>query len=127
MTKKSPILAVNEPVKKTTRKRPATRKATGSKKTASGKTSGRTSKGKKTIRRWQMPSWCYYLLLGFIGACFVICFYYFFIRPYAYRWKPCYGMKAYGVCLPYGFERTAENPDSSFPCTFCIYESFRGR
>ena len=35
MTKKSPILAVNEPVKKTTRKRPATRKATGSKKTAS--------------------------------------------------------------------------------------------
>ena len=33
MTKKSPILAVNEPVKKTTRKRPATRKATGSKKT----------------------------------------------------------------------------------------------
>ena len=26
MTKKSPILAVNEPVKKTTRKRPATRK-----------------------------------------------------------------------------------------------------
>ena len=104
MTKKSPILAVNEPVKKTTRKRPAPRKATGSKKTASGKTSGRTSKGKKTIRRWQMPSWCYYLLLGFIGACFVICFYYFFIRPYAYRWKPCYGMKAYGVCLPYGFE-----------------------
>ena len=99
MTKKSPILAVNEPVKKTTRKRPAPRKATGSKKTASGKTSGRTSKGKKTIRRWQMPSWCYYLLLGFIGACFVICFYYFFIRPYAYRWKPCYGMKAYGVCL----------------------------
>lgn len=74
MTKKSPILAVNEPVKKTTRKRPATRKATGSKKTASGRTSGRTSKGKKTIRRWQMPSWCYYLLLGFIGACFVICF-----------------------------------------------------
>ena len=55
MTKKSPILAVNEPVKKTTRKRPATRKATGSKKTASGRTSGRTSKGKKTIRRWQMP------------------------------------------------------------------------
>lgn len=47
MTKKSPILAVNEPVKKTTRKRPATRKATGSKKTASGRTSGRTSKGRR--------------------------------------------------------------------------------
>ena len=52
MTKKSPILAVNEPVKKTTRKRSAPRKTAGSKKTASGRTSGRTSKGKKTIRRW---------------------------------------------------------------------------
>lgn len=27
-------------------------------------------------------------------------FYYFFIRPYAYRWKPCYGLKAYGICVP---------------------------
>ena len=27
----------------------------------------------------------------------------FFIRPYAYRWKPCYGTKAYGVCLPSGY------------------------
>lgn len=33
----------------------------------------------------------------------VIGFYYFFIRPYAYRWKPCYGTKAYGVCLPSGY------------------------
>jgi lysozyme len=30
-------------------------------------------------------------------------FFYFFIRPYMYRWKPCYGMKGYGVCMPYGF------------------------
>ena len=105
MAKKSPILAVNESENKASRKRPAVRQTTGRRKTASGKPSGRkTPKGKKKIRQWQMPSWCYYLLLGGVGACFVICFYYFFIRPYAYRWKPCYGMKAYGVCLPYGFE-----------------------
>lgn len=32
-----------------------------------------------------------------------IIFYLFFIRPYAYRWKPCYGQEGYGVCLPYGY------------------------
>lgn len=31
-------------------------------------------------------------------------FYYFFIRPYAYRWKPCYGCREYGVCMPFGYE-----------------------
>lgn len=27
-----------------------------------------------------------------------------FIRPYAYRWKPCYGQKGYGVCMPCNYE-----------------------
>ena len=40
---------------------------------------------------------------GRAAALLVIGFYYFFIRPYAYRWKPCYGTKAYGVCLPSGY------------------------
>ena len=31
-------------------------------------------------------------------------FYWFFIRPYAYRWKPCYGQKGYGVCMPCNYE-----------------------
>lgn len=34
---------------------------------------------------------------------FLAVFFYFFIRPYSYRWKPCYGFKAYGVCMPSGF------------------------
>lgn len=34
---------------------------------------------------------------------FLAAFFYFFIRPYSYRWKPCYGFKAYGVCMPSGF------------------------
>lgn len=39
----------------------------------------------------------------FISFGFIFVFYYFFIRPYSYRWKPCYGMKAYGVCMPTDF------------------------
>ena len=30
-------------------------------------------------------------------------FYFFFVNPYSYRWKPCYGYKGYGVCLPYEY------------------------
>lgn len=30
-------------------------------------------------------------------------FYFFFVSPYSYRWKPCYGYKGYGVCLPYEY------------------------
>lgn len=33
-----------------------------------------------------------------IGAGFL--FYWWAVRPYAYRWKPCYGFQEYGVCLP---------------------------
>lgn len=35
---------------------------------------------------------------------FMAGFYGFFIRPYAYRWKPCYGQKGYGVCIPCSYE-----------------------
>ena len=40
-----------------------------------------------------------------IGAVAILTFfYYFFIRPYSYRWKPCYGYKGYGVCLPVNYK-----------------------
>lgn len=51
-----------------------------------------------------MPAWCRYLFAMLIVVVFVSGFYYFFIRPYAYRWKPCYGLKGYGVCMPYGYK-----------------------
>ncbi|WP_255585425.1 MULTISPECIES: glycoside hydrolase family 25 protein [Bacteroides] len=47
-----------------------------------------------------MPLWLRNVLAIFIIAIFSGAFYYFFIRPYAYRWKPCYGLKAYGICVP---------------------------
>lgn len=67
---------------------------------ASRSTRRRTpSKTKKTART-AMPSWLRNVLAIFIIAIFSGVFYYFFIRPYAYRWKPCYGLKAYGICVP---------------------------
>ena len=60
-------------------------------------------KGKQKIKK-EMPAWCRYLFAMLIVVVFVSGFYYFFIRPYAYRWKPCYGLKGYGVCMPYGYK-----------------------
>ena len=51
----------------------------------------------------EMPAWCRRFLAVLVVVAFVFGFYYFFIRPYAYRWKPCCGMKGYGVCMPVGY------------------------
>ena len=59
---------------------------------------------KKKVKKWEMPEWLYYALMGVIVVLFVAGFYWFFIRPYAYRWKPCYGLKGYGVCMPHGYK-----------------------
>lgn len=57
-------------------------------------------KKKKTVRKWEVPAWLYRVLMGVIVILFSAAFYSFFVRPYAYRWKPCYGFKGYGVCMP---------------------------
>ena len=59
-------------------------------------------KKKKKISK-EIPAWCRYLLGLLVIVVFVSGFYYFFIRPYAYRWKPCYGLKGYGICMPAGY------------------------
>ena len=60
------------------------------------KSSGR--KKKKTPRN--TPSWLHNLfVLAIIVITSAIC-YWILIRPYSYRWKPCYGMKKYEVCMP---------------------------
>ena len=61
-------------------------------------------KAKKKPQR-EMPSWLRYVIAGIIAFLFLAAFFYFFIRPYSYRWKPCYGFKAYGVCMPSGFPK----------------------
>ena len=88
MAKEPPIQVVNKPRsrKKDIRKRT------------------KTDKKKQGFKPpFQMPVWLHYLLTGVVSVCIILGFYWFFIRPYAYRWKPCYGLKAYGVCIPYGY------------------------
>ena len=53
----------------------------------------------RTMSRWQR----WVLAVGIVLV-FAAGFYTFFIRPYAYRWKPCYGQKGYGVCMPCRYE-----------------------
>lgn len=80
--------------------------ATPRKKKAATVRSRRTSlppvSPKKTPRH--MPTWLRNVLAGVIAVFFSVGFYYFFIRPYSYRWKPCRGHKEYGVCIPSGYE-----------------------
>ena len=62
---------------------------------------------KARVRRWNRiyHSNITHWLLTAIGAIALLAFfYYFFIRPYSYRWKPCHGFKAYGVCLPINYK-----------------------
>lgn len=98
-------MAIKETKKTTSPKKP--RKAATSRK-VSGSAPKKPrrkseSKKKKLTKQWEVPVWLYYILMGIIGVIFVAIFYYFFIRPYAYRWKPCYGLKGYGVCMPSGY------------------------
>ena len=79
-----------------------TKKKQPSKPTVKKRTPAKRKKNKKEPK--EMPSWCKYLLGFLIVVVFSGIFYYFFIRPYAYRWKPCYGMKGYGVCIPHGYK-----------------------
>ena len=103
MVQESPLMPVNKPRRNSAgrMKSPSASRRTGGagrKKKPAGK---KGKRGKKRV--WNMPGWLQYVAMGSVAALFVIGFYYFFIRPYAYRWKPCYGTKAYGVCLPAGY------------------------
>ena len=47
-----------------------------------------------------MPIWLRNSIALLISVIFLSAFYFFYIRPYSYRWKPCYGKKGYDVCMP---------------------------
>lgn len=70
----------------------------------SGGRSSTSSRKKKKPQAHTMSIW----LRNFLAICIILvfsaAFYWFFIRPYAYRWKPCHGKKEYGVCMPCNYE-----------------------
>ena len=73
---------------------------------------------------------------------FLPAFTWFFIRPYAYRWKPCYGQKGYGVCMPCNYEvhgidishyqgiidwgKLLHNKEAKFPIHFIFMKATEG-
>lgn len=89
-----------------------------------------------------MPAWVRNILAFAIIASFSAVFYYFVIRPYAYRWKPCEGRKEYGVCIPCGYEihgidishyqgkidwdKLLLNKSNSFPLHFIFMKATEG-
>lgn len=80
-----------------------TNTATRRKTTATRRPSS-SPRGKKKPQPRTMPAWLRYLLSACIVLVFSAGFYWFCIRPYAYRWKPCPGEKGYGVCMPCDYE-----------------------
>ncbi len=90
-----------------------------------------------------MPVWLRNVLALFLILAFSASFYYFFIRPYAYRWKPCGGQKEYGVCMPCCYdvhgidvshyqgridweELFAQNQETDFPIEFIFMKATEG-
>lgn len=61
-------------------------------------------RGKKKDKGGVMPVWLRTIISICIVVVFSAFFYWFFVRPYAYRWKPCEGRKGYGVCMPFGYD-----------------------
>lgn len=101
-----------------------------------------STRGKRKAKARTMPVW----LRNFLAMCIILVFsggfYWFFIRPYAYRWKPCYGQKEYGVCMPCNYdvhgidishyqgnidwERLVYSKETKFPIHFVFMKATEG-
>lgn len=89
-----------------------------------------------------MSPWMRNLIALGIILLFSLVFYWFFVRPYTYRWKPCYGLKGYGVCMPghysihgvdmshyqgvLDWQRLALNRQGNFPIHFMFLKATEG-
>lgn len=89
-----------------------------------------------------MPVWLRNFFAIVIIFAFSAGFYWFFLRPYAYRWKSCPGQKEYGVCIPCNYEvngidishhqgtvdwsRLVNNKTSRFPIEFVFVKATEG-
>ena len=103
-------------------------------------------RGRSTVRKKKtvavMPRWVRGGIAAAIVLVFVAGFYWFGIRPYAYRWKPCYGLKGYGVCMPYRYhvhgidishyqgkidwKRLSQNRTGDYPLHFIFMKATEG-
>jgi lysozyme len=82
----------------------ATKTSTNTRRKTTAARRSSSPRSKKKTQPRTMPVWLRNLLAVCIILVFSTGFYWFFIRPYAYRRKPCYGQKGYGVCMPCNYE-----------------------
>lgn len=110
--------------------------------TSSKGVSRKRSSAKRASRQTGLSVWLKYLLAACIILLFAGVFYYFVVRPYAYRWRPCNGYKGYGVCIPCGYEvhgidishyqgevnwrMLSQNKVSDFPLHFIFVKATEG-
>ena len=112
-------------------------------KQTSRQTTKKPRKKKAAKKQGKLPWWGMYALALVIGLLVIGGgFYWFFIKPYAYRWKPCYGRQAYGVCIPceynvHGIDishyqggidwaELHKNKDTDFPLRFIFMKATEG-
>lgn len=112
------------------------------KKTNSHSLAYRSKKKKGKNEKKMMPVWQRVAIAICIVVVFFAGFYWFFIRPYSYRWKPCAGCEGYGVCIPCNYDvhgidvshhqgsinwmELASNRISPFPLHFVFMKATEG-
>ncbi|MBO7415461.1 MAG: glycoside hydrolase family 25 protein [Bacteroidaceae bacterium] len=74
-------------------------KAAGKRK---GGTSRKRKKGGSSVSGY-MPGWIHWSGTVIMLALVAAGAFFFLLKPYFYRWKPCFGEKEYSVCLPSGY------------------------
>ena len=116
-TVRTTTIRMNDKAKPTAKKKPAAKrkpmsekeklKAAKAKAKAKEQAKRKALRKRERMRRWakiRQSDFMHWLLTGIVAVALLLFFYYFFIRPYSYRWKPCYGFKGYGVCLPLNYK-----------------------
>jgi lysozyme len=134
--------------KKTTQKHKVSARTTLKNLSATPAT-GRSAKGRRRKKQQKahgaskpMPAWARNVVAVLIVVVILTVFYFVFIRPYAYRWKPCQGLKAYGVCVPccydvhgidvshyqgkVDWEAVKQGSNSDFPIEFVFMKATEG-
>ena len=120
----------------------AQQKATLKAKSPRRKTTKPAKKKPVVIENRPFPKWLRLVIALFIVVLILSISYLLFIRPYAYRWKPCYGLKAYDVCIPCCYEvhgidvshhqgtidwlQIVESKNTSFPIEFVFMKATEG-
>ncbi len=107
--KKSPLSSkkiVNKSKKKSNKPVGKAKKSRKGKKTKQKQTFANKFKkmGSNFLKRLLNNKYIQSLIALFVAFLALYGVYCFSIKPYSYRWMPCYGNKSYGVCMPFKYD-----------------------